>query len=70
MSLVQHVSALEGVDREPDPVLDDDFVPIARKISYDVLYPQNASTPEQAPTATPAYEHSTVKRAGMFCSLG
>ncbi|KAJ5299211.1 hypothetical protein N7476_010768 [Penicillium atrosanguineum] len=63
MSLVQHVSALEGVDFEPDPDVDEDFVPIARKISYDVLHPTYAaSVVEAAPPATPAYKHSTVKR--------
>ena len=67
---MQHVSALEGVDREPDPDLDDDFAPIARKISYDVLYPtHDASVAEQAPQATPAYNYPTVKRGGMYLIL-
>jgi hypothetical protein len=72
MSLAQHVSALEGVDYEPEPDLDEDFVPITRKISYDVLHPAYAArepTAEQALPATPAYNHSTVKRAGMCCIL-
>jgi hypothetical protein len=67
MSLVQHVSALEGVDFEPDPDIDEDFVPIARKISYDVLHPTSAaSAVEAAPPATPAYKHSTLKRGGTY----
>lgn len=67
---MQHVSALEGVDHEPDPDLDDDFVPIARKISYDVLHPKyDASAAEQAHPATPAYNHSTLKRGGMCLVL-
>lgn len=69
MSLVQHVSALEGVDFEPDADVEEDFAPIARKISYDVLHPAYAaSVVEDAPPATPAYKHSTLKRAGM-CSF-
>lgn len=69
MSLVQHVSVLEGIDREPEVDVGEDFHPIARKISYDVLQPPNhgAPTAEQtAPTApsTPAYKHSVSKRLG------
>ena len=66
MSLVQHVSALEGVDREPEPDEREDALPIRRKISYDVL-----QSPNQAPTiteqtpGTPAYKHSPAKRIGM-----
>ncbi|KAJ5551450.1 Major facilitator superfamily domain general substrate transporter, partial [Penicillium sp. DV-2018c] len=65
MSLVQHVSAIDGIDREPEPdTIDEcDFAPIRRKISYDVLHRPT----EPVPTAdlrpgTPAYKHSTAKR--------
>ncbi|KAJ5594630.1 Major facilitator superfamily domain general substrate transporter [Penicillium hispanicum] len=63
MSLVQHVSALEGVDREPELDVGEDLAPIRRKISYDVLQSpsQAPSIAEQAP-GTPAYKHSPVKR--------
>ncbi|KAJ5101395.1 Major facilitator superfamily domain general substrate transporter [Penicillium alfredii] len=63
MSLVQHVSALEGFDREPDPDAPDDFAPIRRTISYDVLQPPSQTVPVavQRP-GTPAYKHSDIKR--------
>lgn len=66
MSLVQHVSVLEGVDREPEVDVGDDFHPIARKISYDVLQPPNQAPPiaEQTAPSTPAYKHSVAKRLG------
>jgi hypothetical protein len=65
MSLVQHVSALDGVDREPEPDAAEDFVPIRRKISYDVLHEPNEAVPvaDQRPS-TPAYKHSSAKRIG------
>lgn len=70
MSLVQHVSSLEGVDREPEVDVREDFRPraIARKISYDVLQPPKPPVAEQtqkplAPS-TPAYKHSVAKRLG------
>ncbi|KAJ5961144.1 Major facilitator superfamily domain general substrate transporter [Penicillium vulpinum] len=65
MSLVQHVSVIDGVDREPEPDLVDDcdFTPIRRKISYDVLQPPSEAIPvaELLP-GTPAYKHSPAKR--------
>ncbi|KAJ5151431.1 uncharacterized protein N7482_010683 [Penicillium canariense] len=63
MSLVQHVSSLEGVDHDPDAGIDEDFTPIARKISYDVLQAPSHTVPvdEQLP-ATAAYEVPVVKR--------
>ena len=66
MSLVQHVSSLEGVDHDPDAGIDEDFTPIARKISYDVLQAPSHTVPvdEQLP-ATAAYEVPVVKRLGM-----
>lgn len=67
MSLVQHVSVLEGIDREPEVEVGEDFHPIARKISYDVLQPPSQVVPvaEQTPASTPAYKHSFSKRLGM-----
>ncbi|PWY77869.1 MFS transporter [Aspergillus eucalypticola CBS 122712] len=68
MSLVQHVSVIEGVDREPEhqddstiatAVTGEPFAPIHRKISYDVLQPPPAPV-EVA--GTPAYKVSTAKR--------
>lgn len=67
MSLVQHVSAIDGVDREPDPDPADDyeFVSIRRKISYDVIQPPNEVIPvAELRPGTPAYKHSPAKRIG------
>lgn len=63
MSLVQHVSAIDGIDREPEADEAEDFLSIRRKISYDVLQPPNEGIPvaELLP-GTPAYEHSPTKR--------
>ena len=67
MSLVQHVSSLEGVDHEPDAEFDEDFTTITRKISYDVLQPPSHSVPvEEQPPATPAYKVSAAKRLSMY----
>jgi hypothetical protein len=67
MSLVQHVSALEGVDHEPEAQIDEDFTPIARKISYDVLQAPSQPMPvEEQPPATPAYKVSAAKRLSMY----
>jgi hypothetical protein len=67
MSLIQHVSALEGIDREPETDIGEDFTPIRRKISYDVLQPPTQPVPvvEPAP-GIPAYKHSAPKRIGTF----
>ncbi|KAF3398219.1 Protein FMP42 [Penicillium rolfsii] len=63
MSLVQHVSSLEGIDHEPDAEFDEDFTTITRKISYDVLQPPSHPVPvEEQPPATPAYKVSAAKR--------
>lgn len=73
MSLVQHVSAIDGVDREPEP--DDEttpttaatanldaLAPIRRKISYDVF---PAPPPEADDKhATAAYKVSDITRLG------
>lgn len=66
MSLVQHVSLLEGVDQDPVAELDEDFTPITRKISYDVLQPPSQTVPvEEQPPATPPYKVSASTRLGM-----
>ncbi|KAJ6186850.1 hypothetical protein N7519_001758 [Penicillium mononematosum] len=64
MSLVQHVSAIDGIDRElePDLVEDYDFAPIRRKISYDVIQPSDAIPVAETRPGTPAYKHSSAKR--------
>ncbi|RAK96983.1 putative MFS transporter [Aspergillus ibericus CBS 121593] len=68
MSLVQHVSVIEGVDREPDPqddstiataVMGEPCALVRRKISYDVLQPQPVALDS---SGTPAYQVSTAKR--------
>lgn len=64
MSLVQHVSALEGTDRELAPDDPDDFHPIRRKISYDVIQPSQAVSATAQPVGIPAYKQSTIKRIG------
>ena len=70
MSLVQHVTPLEGVDVEPDVEIDEDFHPIARKISYDVLQPPTQPVPlEDQPPALPAYQVSAARRLGMRTSF-
>ncbi|GFF65069.1 hypothetical protein CNMCM6936_003537 [Aspergillus lentulus] len=71
MSLVQHVSAIDGVDREIEPDLRDDetittyhdesLVPIRRKISYDVLHERQQPVIDDE-SGTPAYEVSTAIR--------
>ncbi|GFF36231.1 protein FMP42 [Aspergillus lentulus] len=71
MSLVQHVSAIDGVDREIEPDLRDDetittyhdesLVPIRRKISYDVLHERQQPVIDDE-SGTPAYEVSTTIR--------
>ncbi|KAJ6023879.1 Major facilitator superfamily domain general substrate transporter [Penicillium herquei] len=63
MSLVQHVSVIEGIDKDPELESSEDILSIRRKISYDVLQTPS-STPavaEQVP-GTPAYKHSPAKR--------
>ena len=66
MSLVQHVSLLEGVDQEPLAEVDEDFTPITRKISYDVLQPPSQPVPvEEQPPETPPYKVSASTRLGM-----
>jgi hypothetical protein len=65
MSLVQHVSVVDGVDRELEPDVAEDFAPIRRKISYDVLQPPTEAMPvAELRPGTPAYKHSPAKRIG------
>ncbi|KAL3474246.1 major facilitator superfamily domain-containing protein [Aspergillus californicus] len=71
MSLVQHVSVLEGVDRALEPYEEepfdgacDGFEPIRRKISYD-LFPPPVSVIEDK-EATAAYKVPTSKRIGVL----
>ncbi|PIG88419.1 MFS transporter [Aspergillus arachidicola] len=63
MSLVQHVSSINGVDSvdvaETESILS---IPIRREISYDVLPPPPAQELLDTKAATPAYRVSTAKR--------
>ncbi|KAJ5771814.1 Major facilitator superfamily domain general substrate transporter [Penicillium odoratum] len=63
MSLVQHVSVLDGVDRELESDVGEDVRSIRRKISYDVLQPPSLPVPvvEPAP-GVPAYKYSAPTR--------
>ncbi|KAL4985120.1 major facilitator superfamily domain-containing protein [Aspergillus falconensis] len=76
MSLVQHVSALEGVDAVPGPPDEREsvngtyntFGSIKRKISYDI-FPQPVSAIEDISTTAP-YKVSTAKRlAQVFATI-
>ncbi|RAL13714.1 putative MFS transporter [Aspergillus homomorphus CBS 101889] len=71
MSLVQHVSAIEGADREPDPhddstvitaVTSEHYGSIRRKISYDFFPPPQPTIDEEVHSGTPAYKVPTAKR--------
>ncbi|KAL4787629.1 major facilitator superfamily domain-containing protein [Aspergillus varians] len=73
MSLVQHVSALEGVDCPVEPPEEEHleaayegFEPIRRKISYDV-FPQPVSAIEEISTTAP-YKVSTAKRLAQVAA--
>ncbi|KAL4889882.1 major facilitator superfamily domain-containing protein [Aspergillus ambiguus] len=72
MSLVHHVTPLDGVDREPEPAdnvtdttaIDADLeslLPIRRKISYDVIQPSHPPVVDDK-SGTPAYKVSTTRR--------
>lgn len=66
MSLVQHLSATDGVDRVPEPTYPEQTKTVRRVLSYDA-FPQEPepveykSEPELAP-----YKVSTAKRIGEF----
>jgi hypothetical protein len=62
MSLVQHVS-IDGVDHEPAPSDLEHFVPIRKKLSYDVFPPQQELSSDK--NRTPPYKVSTAKRLGV-----
>ncbi|KAJ5691944.1 hypothetical protein N7462_001367 [Penicillium macrosclerotiorum] len=60
MSLVQHVSAHEGIDHDPASPSGELSSPVARQIHYDFLRPQPPVVTQQP--AIPAYRYSTFKR--------
>lgn len=64
MSLVQHLSAIDGIDREAEDE-SDEFPSIRRKLSYDVSQSPNESIPiaERRP-GIPPYEQSPKMRIG------
>lgn len=63
MSLVQHLSSVEGTDHDPEADFQYNGPVIARKISYDVLQPPSQPVPvEEQPPATPAYKVSASRR--------
>lgn len=71
MSLVQHVSAVEGIDRERDEDIDVASLiltkTLSHKLSYDILpiHPQHVPIPiPEKLDGVGAYEVSTVKRFG------
>lgn len=62
MSLIQHVSSIEGVDRELPPDVDDaPGKTVRRVLSYDA-FPRPSEDDLQPSVA--AYKVSTLKRAG------
>ncbi|KAH9897541.1 putative MFS transporter [Xylariomycetidae sp. FL2044] len=69
MSLAQHVTANEGVDREPDLTEDYDGEPLWRTISYDpVPNEHDGEVPAEELVSFPslaAYEISTAKRVAQ-----
>ncbi|KAJ5156329.1 Major facilitator superfamily domain general substrate transporter [Penicillium capsulatum] len=68
MSLVQHVSALEGIDRDPEIDLSEESLPpIRRKISYSLIQSSCHGSDLEQTTGTPAYKHSPLKR---FAQVG
>lgn len=70
MSLVQHVSSLEGMDHEPEPEDTEELLaPIRRRISYDVLQPSCQGADLEQTPGTPAYKHSPIKRFGKSYPL-
>lgn len=71
MSLIQHVSAVEGIDREGDEGLDVASLILTRtlshKLSYDLLPKHIEHVPDKLDSLG-AYEVSTVKRFSMLHS--
>lgn len=68
MSLIQHVSAVEGIDREGDEGLDVASLiltkTLSHKLSYDLL-PKHVELVPDKLDSLGAYEVSTVKRFSM-----
>ncbi|KAJ5082082.1 hypothetical protein N7532_011125 [Penicillium argentinense] len=63
MSLIHHVSSIEGIDRYQQSGIPEEFTPIALTLSYDVLPARSRpASVEEQPPETPAYEVSAVKR--------
>lgn len=69
MSLVQHVSAAEGIDRERDEDLDIASLVLTKslshRISYDLLPAHTEHVPDKL-DGVGAYEVPTLKRLGRF----
>lgn len=69
MSLIQHVSSVEGIDRERDEDLDVASLiltkTLSHKLSYDLLPARVELVPEKIESVA-AYEFSTIRR---FCKF-
>lgn len=67
MSLIQHVSAVEGIDRERDEGFDAASLiltkTLSHKLSYDLLPAHIEHVPEKIDSVG-AYEFSTLRRLG------
>ncbi|RMJ26903.1 Mfs transporter [Aspergillus sp. HF37] len=64
MSLVQHVSVIDGVDCEPEPADLEGFEPIRRKLSYDVfIHPP--LPPDEDKSGVAQYKVPTVTRGAQ-----
>jgi hypothetical protein len=62
MSLAQHVSPNEGVDRELEPLIGPECTHVVRRVlSYDLFPPEHV---EDQADHIAAYKVSTAKRAG------
>lgn len=62
MSLVRHISPIEGVDRDHVPSSQEPYKPIRRQLSYDA-FPQPADS-AQDKARIAAYKASVSKRLG------
>lgn len=62
MSLVQHVSSIDGVDREHVPSSQEPAGSIRRQLSYDA-FPRKTN-PKDDQVGIPAYKVSVAKRVG------
>jgi hypothetical protein len=68
MSLLQRVTSIDGVDREPEPSYPERRKSIRRMISYDVFPQESAPTDEKPPEIAP-YNVSTAKKIGECCLI-